>query len=69
MSSNRLQVGTLVSVPWGLHNDREGVVVELWGPADHPTHARVEFRADDPDDGASILLLPPDLLTVLTASG
>jgi primosomal protein N' len=58
--TEQLRVGARVRVPWGLEDDVEGTVVEVWG--DPPVHVRVELRLDD-DDEPVVLLLAPSALT------
>jgi hypothetical protein len=58
--TEQLQVGTKVRVPWGLEDDIEGTIVEVWG--DPPVHVRVELRLEDDDDEPVVLLLAPSAL-------
>lgn len=51
-----LSVGDAVSVPWGLDEPVDGVVVEVWGTPAH--HVRVQIDGDDDESGAVILVSP-----------
>ncbi len=58
----QLQVGDKVKVPWGLHREVDGEIVEVWG--DPPQHVRVRLElAEDDEDGPMTLLLAPSVLT------
>ena len=60
--AKQLTVGSRVRVPWGLEEDVEGTVVEVWG--DPPAHVRVELHLTDDDDAEPVvLLLAPSTLT------
>ena len=61
--AKQLTVGSIVRVPWGLKDDVEGTVVEVWG--DPPAHVRVQLRLPEAEDDAEpvILLLAPSALT------
>jgi primosomal protein N' len=59
--TEQLHVGARVRVPWGLEDDVEGTVVEVWG--DPPVHVRVELHLKDDDDEPVVLLLTPSALT------
>lgn len=59
MVAKALRVGARVRVPWGLSDDVEGEIIEVWG--DPPTHVRVLLWLDDDSDPA-ILLLSPDVV-------
>ncbi len=61
--AKQLTVGSTVRVPWGLKDDIEGTVVEVWGDA--PAHVRVQLRLSEAEDDAEpiILLLAPSALT------
>lgn len=58
-----LKTGDRVLVPWGVSEDREGIVVEVWGDPKAPSHIRVELVPLDPEDEPSVLLLNPGLVT------
>jgi hypothetical protein len=63
-SAKRLAVGAAVRVPWGLEEDVDGTVVEVWG--DPPAHVRVELHLPLDDDAEPVvLLLAPSAVTVL----
>lgn len=61
--ANSLRVGTRVRVPWGLDNDVEGTVVEVWG--DPPTQVRVQLDIASDDDAPEpiVILLSPAMLS------
>lgn len=60
--AKQLTVGSTVRVPWGLEDDVEGTVVEVWG--DPPVHVRVQLNLPDDDDSEPVvLLLSPSVLT------
>lgn len=61
--SSAVQVGERVFVPWGLDEDVEGTVVEVWG--DPPTHVRVALEIEK-DEEPQTLLLKPKILTRLS---
>lgn len=58
-----LQVGTRVRVPWGLDQDVEGTVVEVWG--NPPTQVRVQLDLGPTDEFSDpvVILLSPSVLT------
>jgi primosomal protein N' len=66
--ANALKVGTRVRVPWGLEEDREAVVVEVWGDPAHPSQVRVELLSDDQEDEPVVLLLSPSVLIPVPAA-
>lgn len=53
--TKKLQVGTKVRVPWGLEDDVEGQILEVWG--DPPSQVRVQLSLGDRDEEPVILLL------------
>lgn len=61
--ANSLRVGARVRVPWGLDNDVEGTVVEVWG--DPPTQVRVQLDIASDDDAPEpiVILLSPGMLS------
>jgi len=63
MASSQLREGTRVRVPWGLDQDIEGTIVEVWG--DPPTQVRVQLDAEPGDDVGEpiVILLSPTVLT------
>lgn len=56
----KIKVGDIVLVPWGLEEPLHAQVLEIWG--DPPSHVRVELLLDAEDE-RPILLLSPSLLT------
>lgn len=64
----RWREGMRVRVPWGLDEDREGVIVELWGDPAHPTQIRVELAPSGEEDEAVLLLLAPRVVTPAPAA-
>jgi primosomal protein N' len=61
-TTTQLTVGSTVRVPWGLHGEVEGTIVELWG--DPPMHVRVELHLEGEDDAEPVVvLLTPSALT------
>ena len=60
--AKQLSAGSTVRVPWGLEDDVEGTVVEVWG--DPPVHVRVQLHFPEDDDADPVvLLLAPSALT------
>ena len=60
--ARHLTVGSTVRVPWGLEDDVEGTIVEVWG--DPPAHVRVQLHLSEDDDADPVvLLLAPSALT------
>lgn len=63
-----LRAGARVRVPWGLDEDRDAVVVEVWGDPAHPSHVRVELIPELGGDEAIFLLLNPNVVTPAPAA-
>lgn len=61
--SSDVQVGERVLVPWGLDEDVEGTVVEVWG--NPPAHVRVALQLEENEE-PQVLLLNPKILTRLS---
>lgn len=61
--AKQLIVGSTVRVPWGLEDDIEGTVIEVWG--DPPLHVRVQLHLPEAEDDAEpvVILLAPSALT------
>lgn len=60
--AKQLTVGSTVRVPWGLQDDIEGTILEVWG--DPPAHIRVQLHLPEDDDAEPVvLLLAPSSLT------
>lgn len=58
----QLRVGDKVKVPWGLHREVDGEIVEVWG--DPPQHVRVRLELAEDDELEPVtLLLAPSVLT------
>lgn len=57
-SSNNLEVGDRVTVPWGV-DEVTGRVVEVWG--DPPAHVRVELDLGEGEE-PEVLLLNPNVV-------
>ena len=53
-----LRVGDRVKVPWGLAEQVDGTIVEVW--SDPPTHVRVQLSSDDEEP--IVVLLSPSVL-------
>lgn len=66
--ATHLKRGTQVRVPWGLDDDREGVVVDVWGDPAHPSHIRVELAPVDEGGETVLLLLVPGIVTPVQAA-
>ena len=60
--ANDLRVGATVRVPWGLEDEVEGQIVEVWG--DPPAHVRVRLLLEG-DEEPVVVLLPPSALTTV----
>ncbi len=66
--ASRIKPGVRVRVPWGLDEDREGVVVEVWGDPALPSQIRVELLPLEPDEDPVLLLLGPSVVTPTSAA-
>ena len=60
--------GARVRVPWGLDQDREGVIVDVWGDERSPTQVRVQLDPMGEGDEPASLLLPPTIITLAAAA-
>jgi hypothetical protein len=59
--AQELQVGAKVKVAWGLEEDVEGRVIDIWG--DPPSQIRVQlFLGQDEDEEPVVLLLSPSVV-------
>lgn len=52
--SDTLKIGDRVTVPWGLDEDVDGRVVDIWG--DPPDKVRVELDLGDEEEPEVLLL-------------
>lgn len=57
--AQQFHIGQTVRIPWGVADEVEGTVVEVWG--DPVQHVRVAVRLDDEEQ--AVLLLAPSSLT------
>ncbi len=54
---SELRVGSTVTVPWGVADQVDGEIVDVWG--DPPRQFRVRLDLDDDDAEESVILLLP----------
>ena len=58
----QLKPGMRVKVPSGFQEDRDGIVVEIWGDPASPTQVRVELPPYKDEDESVVLLLTPTVV-------
>ncbi len=66
--TEQLRTGMRVRVPWGFEQDRDAVVVDVWGDPERPTQIRVELIPIDDEEEAVRLLLTPNVVTPVHAA-
>lgn len=61
--ANSLRVGAKVRVPWGLDNEVEATIVEVWGDPPSQVRVQLDIASDDESSEPVVILLSPAMLS------